>query len=264
MMDRASNVIRFFGSRTACADCNRRKDCAWSGLEPELLESIESVPQLFRRGESLFRAGEPLHCLYVVRSGALKTCLVSADGDEQVVAFHTPGDVLALDAIADGHYSCDAVALDTASVCAISFDELASRAARRPGLQRFLLRSMSAAIKRSAEMVMLLGKKSAEQRMASFLLEASDAQQRRGYSSTEITLPMSRADIGNYLSLAVETVCRLLTRMQGEGIVQVERNAVTIIDADALAAIAGISGEYRARLDRGPSGCAAVRSIAAQ
>jgi CRP/FNR family transcriptional regulator len=258
-MSKNSNVVRFFGSRTSCMDCNLRKDCAWSELEPELLGSLEAVPQLFRRGENLFHAGDPLHSLYVVRSGSLKTCLVSAEGDEQVVAFHTPGDVIALDAIADGHYSCDAVALDTASVCAISYDELAARAARRPGLQRFLLRAMSAAIKRGAEMVMMLGKNSAEQRMASFLLDAAEAQHRRGYSSTDIMLPMSRADIGNYLSLAVETVCRLLTRMQGEGIVQVERNAVTILDHAALTAVAG-----RASLPGGGAGRGAARVPAAR
>ena len=263
-MSKTGNVVRFFGSRTACADCNRRKDCAWSDLEPELLESIESVPQLFRRGEVLFHAGEELHSLYVVRSGAVKTCLVSSEGDEQVVAFHTPGDVLALDAVADGHYGCDAVALDTASVCAISYDELAARAARRPGLQRFLLRAMSAAIKRGGAMVMMLGKKSAEQRMATFLLEASDAQLRRGYSSTEIMLPMSRADIGNYLSLAVETVCRLLTRMQAEGIVHVERNAVTIVDTAALVAIAGATDERHCQQPREPDRCAAMQARVAQ
>lgn len=258
-MGKKSNVVRFFGSRTSCTECNLRKDCAWNELEPELLQSVEAVPQLFRRGEHLFHAGDPLHSLYVVRSGSLKTCLVSAEGDEQVVGFHTPGDVIALDAIADAHYGCDAVALDTASVCAIAYEELAARAARRPGLQRFLLRAMSAAIKRSAEMVMMLGKRSAEQRMANFLLDAAEAQHRRGYSSTEIMLPMSRADIGNYLSLAVETVCRLLTRMQGEGIVQVERNAVTIVDHTALTLVAGRALSSGAGTEGGAARCRSAR-----
>ncbi len=252
-MSRNCNVVRFFGSRTACADCSLRKDCAWNELDPESLDSVEAVPQLFRRGEHLFHAGDPLNGIYVVRSGVVKTCLVSSEGDEQITAFHTPGDVLALDAIADGHYSCDAVALDTASVCAISFEELAARAARRPELQGFLLRAMSASIKRGAELVMMLGKKSAEQRMATFLLEAAETQQRRGYSSTEVMLPMSRADIGNYLSLAVETVCRLLTRMQADGIVRVERNAVTILETEALAAIAGLDDERGAALAGDPA-----------
>ena len=246
-----SNVVRFFGSRKSCGDCNLRKDCAWSELDAELLDSVEAVPQLFRRGERLFHAGDRLRSLYVVRSGAVKTCLVSADGDEQIVGFHSPGDVLALDAVADGHYACDAVALDTASVCAIAYEELSARAARRPGLQTYLMRAMSGAIKRSAEMVLMLGKKNAEQRMATFLLACAESQHRRGYSATEVALPMSRADIGNYLSLAVETVCRLLTRMQSEGVLKVRRSVVTILDTDALAALAGRDQEEGSRRVQG-------------
>ena len=246
-----SNVVRFFGSRKSCCECNLRKDCAWSELDAELLDSVEAVPQLFRRGERLFHAGDRLRSLYVVRSGAVKTCLVSPDGDEQIVAFHSPGDLLALDAVEDGHYACDAVALDTASVCAISFEELSARAARRPALQLYLLRAMSAAIKRSAEMVLMLGKKNAEQRMATFLLACAEAQRRRGYSASEVTLPMSRADIGNYLSLAVETVCRLLTRLQGEGVLKVRRSVVTIVDADALVALAGRDQDEASRCAQG-------------
>ena len=246
-----SNVVRFFGSRKSCGECNLRKDCAWSELDAELLDAVEAVPQLFRRGERLFHAGDRLRSLYVVRSGAVKTCLVSPDGDEQIVAFHSPGEVLALDAVADGRYACDGVALDTASVCAIAYDELAARAARRPGLQEALFRAMSAAIKRSAEMVLMLGKKNAEQRMATFLLACAEAQHRRGYSATEVSLPMSRADIGNYLSLAVETVCRLLTRLQAEGILKVRRSVVTIVDPPALAAVAGHAREEGSRHAQG-------------
>ena len=235
------NVVRFFGSRKSCAECNLRKDCAFRELDARLLDKVEAVPQLFRRGERLFHAGDRLRSLYVVRSGSLKTCLVSPEGDEQIVGFHNPGDVLAMDAISDGVHACDAVALDTASVCAISYEELTQHVARRPELQQYLLRAMSCAIKRGGEMVLMLGKKNAEQRLASFLIARAESQRRRGYSASEVSLPMCRADIGNYLSLAVETVCRLLTRMQGEGLLEVKRSVVTILDAKALGKIAGIT-----------------------
>lgn len=245
------NVVRFFGSRRTCCECNLRTDCAWRDLDAEALDDLEAVPQLFRRGERLFHAGDRLRSLFVVRSGAVKTCLVSADGDEQIIGFHGPGELLALDAVADDRHACDAVALDTASVCTLSFEELSARAARRPGLQRHLLRCMSSAIKRSAEMVLMLGKKNAEQRMATFLLACADAQQRRGYSATEVTLSMSRADIGNHLSLAVETVCRLLTRLQAEGVLEVRRSAVSIRDPETLATLAGNDPEQNSQRAQG-------------
>ncbi|MCW5655950.1 cyclic nucleotide-binding domain-containing protein [Hydrogenophaga sp.] len=247
-MSSNSNVVRFFGSRRSCADCNLRKECAWREMDERLLEGLEATPELFRRGERLFHAGDALRSLFVVRAGAVKTCMVSSEGDEQIVAFHGPGELIGLDAVADGTYACDAVALDTSNVCAIPYEELCARAVRNAGLQQHLMRAMSCAIKRNGDMVMLLGKKNAEQRMASFLMARSDAQRNRGYSASEVTLPMSRADIGNYLSLAVETVCRQLTRMQADGLLEVHRSMVSIRDLSALRSLAGgETGETPAR-----------------
>lgn len=237
-MSSKGNVLRFFGSRRSCNACNLRKDCAWCEFDERMLDGLEATPELFRRGERLFHAGDTLRSLFMVRAGAVKTCMISSEGDEQIVAFHGPGELIGLDGVADGTHACDAVALDTSNVCVVAYDTLCARALHNAELTQRLMRAMSLAIKRNGDMVMLLGKKNAEQRMASFLVARSDAQRCRGYSASDVALPMSRADIGNYLGLAVETVCRRLTRMQDDGLITVHRSMVTIRDVQALRALA--------------------------
>jgi CRP/FNR family transcriptional regulator len=84
---------------------------------------------------------------------------------------------------------------------------------------------------------MLLGKRSAEERLASFLLSLSNRYHQRGLSATEFNLPMSRQDIGNYLGLAIETVSRLFANFQERGMVQVNRRRVVITDLARIRAM---------------------------
>ena len=96
---------------------------------------------------------------------------------------------------------------------------------------------------RDQSMLLVLGRKSAEQRMATFLCDQAEKLRRHGMCDTEIDLAMSRADIGSYLALAVETVSRVLTRLQDAGLIAVRRNRITIADADGLARVAGASAD---------------------
>ena len=126
----------------------------------------------------------------------------------------------------------------TTSLCEIPFDRLEELSNRLPGLQRQLLTVMSKEILHDQSLLMLLGKKSAEERLASLLLSLSERYQRRGFSPTDFYLSMSRNDIGNYLGLAVETVSRLFTRFQEEGILEVQRKHICIQDLPQLRLIA--------------------------
>lgn len=221
----------------ACEECVLNQECVATGdgaKDPEF-----PVPaRVMRHGAHLFRNGDEFDSLYVLRSGSIKTYVTTEAGDEQVIGFHMPGEVLGLDGIDSGLYRCSAVALDTCSVCTLPFERLCRLCASSAVAFRRLLERFSHKSRHDERMLLTLGQKSADQRIASFLLNQSRRQKRHGISPNEINLPMSRADIASYLALAGETLSRVVTRLQTAGLVVAERHRIHILDYDALAAIA--------------------------
>jgi CRP/FNR family transcriptional regulator len=227
--------------RNACSTCSLRELCLPSGLQ---LGEINAVDKLINRrrplarGEYLFRNDAQLQMLYAIRMGFMKTCVLHVDGSEQVAGFHMQGDLLGLDAIAGGRHTCDAVALEDCEVCEIPLDALQMLSRRIPALQRHFHRIMSREIAQDHEMMLLLGSMRADQRLAAFLLNLSLRFAARGYSSSEFMLRMTRADIGSYLGLKLETVSRTLSRMQDHNLLEVRNRNVRIVDLDRLKAVA--------------------------
>lgn len=235
-----NKVLRFFGTRRNCAECAMNHRCMWRDIESRMLEGVAVVPELFRKGEALFHAGEPMRALYMVRSGAVKSCLVSQDGSEQVIGFHGLGELVGLEGFADGRYASSVVALDTTSVCAVGLDDLRLWGQRTREIHALSMQMMACAIReRNGLLGLIGGAKSAEQRLASFLLQVAEKQRACGYSATVVALPMSRRDIASHLGLTVETICRLFTRMRACGMIEARRNEVTLLDPEALATLAG-------------------------
>jgi CRP/FNR family transcriptional regulator, anaerobic regulatory protein len=216
------------------ASCRR---CDLDGLCTALQRSVEQGARrtgAIQRGKQLFRQGEAFKGLFVVRSGSMKTCTTAADGIEQVVRFHMPGEVLGLDGLSGGIYHASATALEMASVCRISGEELDHLLNRSPAVARDLLGLAGREMVAEQARLALVGQRAADTRLATFLLGLSREFARRGYSSTEFNLSMSRQDIANYLALAVETVSRLFTQFCQAGILDVERRRVRILDLEGL------------------------------
>jgi CRP/FNR family transcriptional regulator len=239
------NVISIDKIKVACRDCSLATLCLPMGLRPEDVDRLDSIVKRNRplqRGDHLFRAEEPFRNLFVVKTGAVKTFTQTNDGDEQVVGFHLPGEVLGLDAIQDGHHGCSARALETTAVCELPFERLEDLSSNIPSLQHQMFRLLSKEISQEAEMMALLGRSTAEERVASFLLSLSERFKRRGFSATDFFLSMSRQEIGSYLGLALETVSRLFTRFQDEKILKVERKHVQILDIARLRAMVNHQG----------------------
>lgn len=195
--------------------------------------------RVLHRGDRLFDHAEPFHSVHMVRSGTLKTCTVSASGEEQVLGFHGPGELVGLDAIDEGRHASSAVALGTASVCSLPWGPLCRYSAKVPAVQRRLLAKMSRHIHGSGRRFGLLVMRSAGQRMAAFLVGILDNCRRCGLKCDELVLPMARADIASYLGLAIETVSRSLTRQHEQGLIEVRRNLIRIHDERALRRMAG-------------------------
>jgi CRP/FNR family transcriptional regulator len=246
MIDVANdNAVRLEQAKVACKDCNLFQLCLPVGMESHELDELDSIIKRRRplkRGEHLFHVGTPFQAIYAVRSGSIRTYAPTEDGHEQVTGFHLPGELLGLEAIHLKHHPCAAKAMETTSLCEIPFERLEELCTRLPGLQHQLLTVMSKEILHDQSLLMLLGKKSSEERLAALLVSLSERYQRRGFSPTDFYLSMSRNDIGNYLGMAVETVSRVFSRFQDDRLLVVQRKHINIQDLPQLSYIANSKG----------------------
>ncbi len=220
-----------------CKDCSLNPICLPVAVTIGDLDKLDTIIKRGRplkKGEHLFRASDPFHAIYAVRSGTIKTYSVTENGEEQVTGFYLPGEVLGVDGICTNVHSNSAKALESAAVCEIPFDKMESLSSQIPSLQRHFFQLMSKEIQADQQLILLLSKKSAEARIASLLLSLSTRHKIRGLSPSSFRLPMPRNDIGNFLGLAVETVSRVFTRLQKMEVIEVESRDVLVRDMQAL------------------------------
>jgi CRP/FNR family transcriptional regulator len=221
-----------------CSTCVFGRLCLPDGYsKPALAELhclIEHVGP-FHAGDAIFATGDAFNAIYSVRAGLVKTSVLDDKGREQVLGFYTPGELVGLNAIYPARYPCSAVAVDTVMLCRFSFPAMATLAARIPSIQETLFRLISKDI---GTATLGKGDYSAEERLAAFLINWSERLSHRGYSARRFVLPMQRTDIANYLSLAPETVSRVIRRLTDDGVIAVDRREVELLDRAALEASA--------------------------
>ena len=178
-----------------------------------LQDSFPIHRRIVRAGDTVYQVGQEFGCLYVVNSGYFKMVNLSGEGREQVVGLYFRGDWLGLDGIATAHYACDAVAMDTGEIWAIRYETLIQAAVRAPALLTALHEAMSRELTRDHDSMLSLCTLPADARVAGFLRYWADALAQRGLRTDQITLRMTRAEIGNYLGMTLETVSRALSRL---------------------------------------------------
>ena len=204
--------------KAACSNCNLRELCMPIGFNAEDMQKLDEVVATRRRvkqGDLLFRDGEPFKSLFAIRTGFFKTCVSTADGREQVTGFQMAGEIIGLDGIVSDHHSCNAVALEDADVCVMPFANVEELSREFPVLQRHVHKIMSREIVRENSMMMLIGNMRSEERLAAFLLNLVQRLHARGFSQSEITLRMSREELGSYLGLVLALVLRALSPFIG-------------------------------------------------
>ena len=207
------------------------------GLNDDEMKRIDEVVATRRkiaRGETLFRNGEKFNALYAIRTGFFKTCISSEDGRDQVTGFQMAGEIIGLDGIVSDQHTCDAVALEDAEVCVMTFDRIEELSREINALQRHVHKIMSREIVREHGVMLLLGSMRAEERLAAFLLNLVQRLHARGFSQSELVLRMTREEIGSYLGLKLETVSRTFSKFVEDGIVEVKQRHVRILNTDAL------------------------------
>jgi CRP/FNR family transcriptional regulator len=225
-----------------CKDCSLAPLCLPLSLNLEDMDALDEIVKRgrpLRKGEFLFRQGDAFGSVYAVRSGALKTFSLSDSGEEQITGFHLPSELVGLSGMDTETYPVSAQALETTSICEIPFERLDDLSVQLPQLRRQLMRVMSREIRDDQQMMLLLSKKTADERIATLLVNLSARFHARGFSANQFRLSMSRNEIGNFLGLAVETVSRVFTRFQGSELISAEGKEIQILNPIQLCALAG-------------------------
>lgn len=211
--------------------------CLPVGLPPaESSQLDELVNERVRveKGQTLYAPGDALSAIYGVRTGFLKLQIEDESGDVQITGFPMPGELVGLDGLMEGRHQSRAIALEDAELCVIRMEQIDDLARRLPTLHNQVRGLLSRELSRSQRMLLALGCASSERRLIGFLLNLSQRLAVLGYSPNEFLMRMSRAEIGNYLGMTLETVSRLFSRLAREGLIEVHQRSVRILDMDAL------------------------------
>lgn len=205
---------------------------------PQALEALLQPLTLSRRRvqrkQTLFRAGQPCHSLFFVHAGFFKTCVLSEDGREKITGFHLRGDLLGIDSFDMPTYACDAIALDTSEVWELP---LAMLQERNADLLPMVTATLASELRRDWRWMLALGTLNAEQRVATFLLDLAARFTVLGFSARHVMLRMTRAELGSFLALQLETVTRALSRLACSGMIEVGGREILIKNPVALRAM---------------------------
>lgn len=221
--------------------CSLSTLCLNNGLTTEELREFEKVVDAtpkFRKGECLYRAGAPVKAVFAVKQGAFKSTLTDTDGNLQVTGFYTPGEVVGFDGLAEAHFQCDMIALTDSEVCEISLDRLDELCGRFPALRHEMSSIGSRKQNSLQQLLLLVGKRPVDERLAVFLLSMIDRYRRRKIVGNRFHLPMSRHEIANYLGMAPETLSRQFRQFESSGWITVHNKDCEIVDDKALRQLA--------------------------
>jgi CRP/FNR family transcriptional regulator len=223
--------------RKSCGQCSLQQLCLPAGIAGEDLERLDALVKRRRpleRGDRLFRNGSELSALFVAREGSFKTVAMNEDGDEQIIGFHLPGELIGLDALGTGYHRCEAEALEGAEVCEIPMAELEHVASQLPGLQHQFLRIIGRNMDLDQDHLTILGRRHAAVRVLMFVHGMSERLHSLGRPHLQFNLPMSREEIASYLGLVIETVSRSFTKLQDDGLIAIRGRQLKILDEQRL------------------------------
>lgn len=185
-------------------------------------QTILERKRSFAKNEILAHEKAPFEKFYIVHAGAVKTYITTKDGTEQINGFYVPGDIVGLDCISTHKYNNTIKALTNTLACELKYDELMDLIGRNERVRDMILNLMSSDIHNCQNLILHQSQKKAEEKLAMFIYTLYTRYALRGHTSLNIKLSMNRADIANYLGLTIETISRLLTRLQELKILEVK------------------------------------------
>ncbi|AOU99087.1 hypothetical protein BI364_15080 [Acidihalobacter yilgarnensis] len=226
----------------SCTSCHLRARCVIAAIPTQHLDAIGHHVHALRpvhRGDTIYRAGEPVRRLLIVHAGSVRTSLAWRGGREIICDYHLPGDTLGLEELHASTYVTTSVALESTQLCELSHESLAQLASAHPGLRERICLQTSRALTRSHRRQLEIAVKTVEQRLAGFLLELSARFAERGYSSCAFRLPLSRQEIANHLGMRTETLSRLLATFLQRGLITLIGREIRLLQPNRLGALSG-------------------------
>lgn len=217
-----------------CLACPTRNVCVAAVADARQLKQL---PDLFRCIEPiapanhLFHAGDPARAHYHVRSGMLKTYMINAEGDEYVTGFYLPGEILG-QVHTNGRYAESAVALETVTVCEL--DEASVQGCAQIGLAGSLMNQLAENAGIEKRHQVNLKQTSSQARFAGFCIMMAERLQKLGRSSSHLPTPMSRTDIASYLGMTLESLSRVISKLQAAKVIQATRDHIDVLQAETI------------------------------
>ncbi len=233
-------MSEIYSRKVTCQNCKLADLCLPFGLQQTEVAELSTIVKERRPlqlDDLLYWQGDNCQSLYAIKSGSFRSFITNADGEEQTIGFYLPGEVMGLDSLQHGRFTCSAMALETATVCEVPLSNLNPLCAKIPRLQNQFMRIMGKEIASDHDKILLLGHRSAKERLATFLLMLSQRYAALGFSSTVFNLTMSRLHIANFLGLTIETVSRQLSYLSQLGVITVKQRGIQINNLDLLKTI---------------------------
>ncbi len=222
-----------------CRRCEIRHLAFCGALDAQYLDEIQAIMQTRQipAGAHVINEGDAAVSVFNVAAGSVKLYKLLSDGRCQITGFLLPGDFCGI--ATDGTYAYSAEALEPSEICSMPRSKLDAVFARHPELERRLLAIVSHELSVAQDQMLLLGRKTAAERLAAFLLRQSARNERIGWPANPVQLPMSRADIADFLGLTIETVSRTFTKLRDEGAIRLPtKTMIELADRERLEALA--------------------------
>ncbi len=223
----------------ACDGCEARPLSVCASVDEEDLGKLDALAEhvAFGSGESLIFEGDPAVHLFNITSGSVRVFKLLSDGRRQITGFLFAGDFLGL-ATGDA-YVFSAEAIEPATACRFRKADYRALIHATPALERALLERASHELIAAQDQMLLLGRKTALERLATFLLDLPGHDPARPTPGGRVHLPMTRTEIGDYVGLTIETVSRVLTRLKTRGVIRFTTlTDLVIVQPDVLKALA--------------------------
>ncbi len=227
-------------AKVSCGDCRLQGHCLAKDISTAAQSQLGDIVKTHRKmkkRQHLYRQEDQFESLFFIRSGCVKSYVTNPDGDELAVSFFMPGEMIGLDGLYSKQHTSSIVALEDTYICEIPYSALEELCGEHPLLQKHFTELMSRQIVQEQEMTMLRGQKTAANQLLAFLLNLSERFERLNQSPITFRLPMTRKDIAGCLGLTIETVSRMFTTFQEQGLMEVNGRDITLTNVEEATAI---------------------------
>lgn len=222
-----------------CSECGKINRCFACALIGSQLPTTDSTPLLNLiqpKGRYIYYQGEEIKNLFFLKAGSVKNIYTNKQGDQQIINFYFPGEVIGLAQLYHSYHSSSSVTLEKSIVCSFSLRFILANCERNPNLLHTVLECFNAEIQHRHESLLAINHRTAGRRLADFLLELVYRQDLSRNRPILLGLTMSRADIANYLGVAPETISRILSKYEKSGLILANKKKIQINNLNELSA----------------------------